>query len=70
MSTSRRKVADRLVGVKNDTAMLTTFNEVDIVIADLRAKIQEQVKEEKGVGLGLWGSSPRLLLQLLLNTLE
>ena len=58
MSMLRRKVADRLVGVKNDTAMLTTFNEVDMKpIMDLRAKYKNKFKEEKGVGLGFKGSS-------------
>ena len=56
MSMLRRKVADRLVGVKNDTAMLTTFNEVDMKpIMDLRAKYKNRFKEEKGVGLGFMG---------------
>ena len=56
MSMLRRKVADRLVGVKNETAMLTTFNEVDMKpIMDLRAKYKNQFKEEKGVGLGFMG---------------
>ena len=56
MSMLRRKVADRLVGVKNDTAMLTTFNEVDMKpIIDLRAKYKNKFKEEKGVGLGFMG---------------
>ncbi|MAO46254.1 MAG: dihydrolipoyllysine-residue succinyltransferase [Crocinitomicaceae bacterium] len=56
MSMLRRKVADRLVGVKNDTAMLTTFNEVDMKpIMDLRAKYKNKFKEAKGVGLGFMG---------------
>ena len=56
MSMLRRKVADRLVGVKNDTAMLTTFNEVDMKpIMNLRAKYKNKFKEEKGVGLGFMG---------------
>ena len=56
MSMLRRKVAERLVGVKNDTAMLTTFNEVDMKpIMDLRAKYKIKFKEEKGVGLGFMG---------------
>ena len=56
MSMLRRKVADRLVGVKNDTAMLTTFNEVDMKpIMELRAKYKNKFKEEKGVGLGFMG---------------
>jgi len=56
MTMLRRKVADRLVGVKNDTAMLTTFNEVDMnPIMELRAKYKNKFKEEKGVGLGFMG---------------
>jgi 2-oxoglutarate dehydrogenase E2 component (dihydrolipoamide succinyltransferase) len=53
MSTLRRKVAERLVSVKNETAMLTTFNEVDMKpIMDLRKVYKEDFKEKHGVGLG------------------
>lgn len=53
MSTLRRKVAERLVGVKNETAMLTTFNEVNMKpIMDIRSKYKEVFKENHGVGLG------------------
>lgn len=53
MSSLRRKIAERLVSVKNDTAMLTTFNEVDMKpIMDLRNKYKEQFKEKLGVNLG------------------
>lgn len=53
MSMLRRKVAERLVSVKNDTAMLTTFNEVDMsYVMDLRKQYKEQFKEKHGVGLG------------------
>ena len=49
----RRKVAERLVGVKNETAMLTTFNEVDMKpVMDLRAKYKDAFREAHGVGLG------------------
>jgi 2-oxoglutarate dehydrogenase E2 component (dihydrolipoamide succinyltransferase) len=49
----RRKVAERLVTVKNETAMLTTFNEVDMsAIFDLRSKYKEEFKSKHGVGLG------------------
>jgi 2-oxoglutarate dehydrogenase E2 component (dihydrolipoamide succinyltransferase) len=53
MSPLRRTVARRLVAVKNDTAMLTTFNEVDMSpIMELRAKYKDKFKEKHGVGLG------------------
>lgn len=53
MSTLRRKIADRLVSVKNETAMLTTFNEVDMqAVMDLRSKYKDKFKEVHGVGLG------------------
>jgi 2-oxoglutarate dehydrogenase E2 component (dihydrolipoamide succinyltransferase) len=53
MSVLRRKVAERLVAVKNETAMLTTFNEVDMKpIMDLRKTHKETFKETHGVGLG------------------
>ncbi|SKB54084.1 2-oxoglutarate dehydrogenase E2 component [Salegentibacter holothuriorum] len=53
MSMLRRKVASRLVSVKNDTAMLTTFNEVDMQpVFNLRKKFKEEFKEKHGVSLG------------------
>lgn len=53
MSMLRRKVAKRLVAVKNETAMLTTFNEVDMKpIMDLRKKYKKQFEQTHGVGLG------------------
>ncbi|WP_442847332.1 2-oxoglutarate dehydrogenase complex dihydrolipoyllysine-residue succinyltransferase [Leeuwenhoekiella sp. H156] len=53
MSMLRRKVAERLVTVKNETAMLTTFNEVDMsAIFALREKYKEDFKSKHGVGLG------------------
>ncbi|GAA4426013.1 2-oxoglutarate dehydrogenase complex dihydrolipoyllysine-residue succinyltransferase [Pontibacter saemangeumensis] len=53
MSSLRKTVARRLVQVKNDTAMLTTFNEVDMKpIMDIRSKYKEQFKEKHEVGLG------------------
>lgn len=53
LSMLRRKVAERLVSVKNDTAMLTTFNEVDMSpIFELRKKYKEEFKEKHTVGLG------------------
>ena len=53
LSMLRRKVAERLVDVKNETAMLTTFNEVNMsAIFELRNKYKEDFKEKHGVGLG------------------
>ena len=53
LSMLRRKVAERLVSAKNQTAMLTTFNEVDMsAIFELRKQYKEQFKEKHGVGLG------------------
>jgi 2-oxoglutarate dehydrogenase E2 component (dihydrolipoamide succinyltransferase) len=53
MSMLRRKVAERLVEAKNTTAMLTTFNEVDMSpIFDLRKQYKEDFKAKHGVGLG------------------
>ena len=56
MSTLRRKVAQRLVSVKNETAMLTTFNEVNMKpIMDLRKKYKDKFMEVHGVKLGFMG---------------
>ncbi|WP_405399437.1 2-oxoglutarate dehydrogenase complex dihydrolipoyllysine-residue succinyltransferase [Maribacter sp. Asnod2-G09] len=53
LSMLRRKVAERLVSAKNETAMLTTFNEVDMsAIFELRKKYKEDFKSKHGVGLG------------------
>ena len=53
MSLLRRKVSERLVSVKNQTAMLTTFNEVNMSsIFELRKKYKEEFKAKHDVGLG------------------
>jgi 2-oxoglutarate dehydrogenase E2 component (dihydrolipoamide succinyltransferase) len=53
MSNLRKTVARRLVSVKNETAMLTTFNEVNMQpIMDLRSKFKDKFKEKNGVNLG------------------
>jgi len=53
MSSLRKTVSKRLVSVKNETAMLTTFNEVNMKpIMDMRKQYKEQFKEKHGVGLG------------------
>jgi len=53
MSMLRKKLSQRLVAVKNETAMLTTFNEVDMsAIMEIRKKYKDSFKETYGVGLG------------------
>jgi 2-oxoglutarate dehydrogenase E2 component (dihydrolipoamide succinyltransferase) len=53
MTSLRKTIAKRLVAVKNETAMLTTFNEVDMKpVMELRGRYKDQFKEKYGVGLG------------------
>lgn len=53
LSMLRRKVAERLVSAKNETAMLTTFNEANMTpIFELRNQYKEEFKDKHGVGLG------------------
>ncbi len=53
MSQLRKRLAERLVSVKNETAMLTTFNEVDLTeVMEIRTKYKDKFKEKHGVGLG------------------
>lgn len=53
MSSLRKTIARRLVSVKNETAMLTTFNEVDMQpIMDIRKKYKEAFKDKYEIGLG------------------
>ena len=53
MTTLRKKISQRLVSVKNETAMLTTFNEVDMsAIMELRKQYKDKFKEVHGVGIG------------------
>ena len=53
LSMLRRKVSQRLVAVKNETAMLTTFNEVNMTpIFEIRKNFKEIFKDKHGVGLG------------------
>ena len=60
LSMLRRKVAERLVSAKNETAMLTTFNEVDMTaIYALREQYKEEFKTKHGLGLGLCPSLPK-----------
>ncbi|MGY8946528.1 MAG: 2-oxoglutarate dehydrogenase complex dihydrolipoyllysine-residue succinyltransferase [Flavobacteriales bacterium] len=66
LSLLRRKVAQRLVAVKNQTAMLTTFNEVNMTpIFELRKKHKEEFKEKHGVGLGFMSFFSRATVQAL-----
>lgn len=53
MTMLRKKLSQRLVSVKNETAMLTTFNEVNMApIIEIRKKYKEIFKEKHGIGLG------------------
>ena len=53
MSTLRLKLAERLVSVKNETAMLTTFNEVNMTpIMKIRQQYKDAFKEKHGISLG------------------
>jgi 2-oxoglutarate dehydrogenase E2 component (dihydrolipoamide succinyltransferase) len=53
MTSLRRKLSQRLVSVKNETAMLTTFNEVDMSnVMNLRKEYKDKFKETHGIGLG------------------
>jgi 2-oxoglutarate dehydrogenase E2 component (dihydrolipoamide succinyltransferase) len=53
MSSLRRKLSERLVAVKNETAMLTTFNEIDMsYVMDLRTRYQQKFTESHGLKLG------------------
>lgn len=66
MSSLRKTIAKRLVTVKNETAMLTTFNEVDMKpIMDLRSKYKDLFKEKHGVGLGFMSFFTKAVCQAL-----
>jgi 2-oxoglutarate dehydrogenase E2 component (dihydrolipoamide succinyltransferase) len=66
LSMLRRKVAQRLVAVKNQTAMLTTFNEVNMTpIFELRKKYKQEFKEKHGVALGFMSFFTKATVQAL-----
>jgi len=66
LSTLRRKISQRLVSVKNETAMLTTFNEVDMAaILELRKKYGEVFKERHGISLGFMSFFTRAVTEAL-----
>jgi 2-oxoglutarate dehydrogenase E2 component (dihydrolipoamide succinyltransferase) len=68
MSRMRRTIAARLVSAKNNTAMLTTFNEVDMTgILDLRKKYQEQFVAKHGIKLGFMSLFAKACAQILLE---
>ena len=66
LSMLRRKVAQRLVSVKNETAMLTTFNEVDMApIFALRKEYKESFAEKHNVGLGFMSFFTKAVIRAL-----
>jgi 2-oxoglutarate dehydrogenase E2 component (dihydrolipoamide succinyltransferase) len=66
LSMLRRKVAERLVAAKNETAMLTTFNEVDMsAIFELRNSYKETFKEKHGVSLGFMSFFTKAVIRAL-----
>ncbi|MFL2576895.1 MAG: 2-oxoglutarate dehydrogenase complex dihydrolipoyllysine-residue succinyltransferase [Flavobacteriales bacterium] len=68
MSSLRRKIATRLVAVKNETAMLTTFNEVDMsVIMELRSEFKQKFIEKHEINLGFMSFFTKAVTQALLE---
>jgi 2-oxoglutarate dehydrogenase E2 component (dihydrolipoamide succinyltransferase) len=68
MTSLRKTISRRLVAVKNETAMLTTFNEVDMKpIMDIRAKYKDSFKEKNGVNLGFMSFFTKAVCQALLE---
>lgn len=66
LSMLRRKVAERLVSAKNETAMLTTFNEVDMsAIFEIRKQYKEAFNEKHGVSLGFMSFFTRAVIRAL-----
>ncbi len=66
LSMLRRKVAERLVAAKNETAMLTTFNEVDMsAIFELRSSYKETFKEKHDVSLGFMSFFTKAVIRAL-----
>ncbi len=66
LSMLRRKVAERLVAAKNETAMLTTFNEVDMsAIFELRSQYKDEFKDKHGVSLGFMSFFTKAVIRAL-----
>lgn len=71
MSRMRRTIADRLVRAKNQTAMLTTFNEVDLTeVMALRKKYQEKFVEKYGIKLGFMSLFAKACAKVLMEMPE
>jgi 2-oxoglutarate dehydrogenase E2 component (dihydrolipoamide succinyltransferase) len=67
MSVLRRKISQRLVAVKNETAMLTTFNEVDMTsVMEIRKKYQEAFVKKHGIKLGFMSFFTKAVSEALL----
>ncbi|MGA1598643.1 MAG: 2-oxoglutarate dehydrogenase complex dihydrolipoyllysine-residue succinyltransferase [bacterium] len=68
MSRLRRKLSERLVAVKNETAMLTTFNEVDMkAVFDLRSTYKDKFEKKHGLRLGFMGFFVKACSQALME---
>jgi 2-oxoglutarate dehydrogenase E2 component (dihydrolipoamide succinyltransferase) len=68
MSRMRRTIARRLVSAKNETAMLTTFNEVDLTeVMALRKKYQERFVEKYGIKLGFMSLFAKACAKILME---
>lgn len=68
MSRMRRTIAERLVSAKNETAMLTTFNEVDLTaVMNLRKQVQERFVEKFGVKLGFMSLFAKACAKVLMD---
>jgi 2-oxoglutarate dehydrogenase E2 component (dihydrolipoamide succinyltransferase) len=68
MTMLRKKLAQRLVAVKNETAMLTTFNEVDMsAIMEIRKQYKDKFKEKHGVNLGFMSFFTKAVCEALLQ---
>ena len=68
MSHLRKKIAERMVAVKNETAMLTTFNEIDMSrIIEIRAQYKEKFKETYDVKLGFMSFFVRAVIEAMKN---
>lgn len=66
LSTLRSKIAERLVAVKNETAMLTTFNEVNMTpIIGIRNRYKDKFKEKHGISLGFMSFFTRAVCEAL-----